>query len=171
VVTTKQQINEAEGSYKVYLAIKGDDNLRGKFRCTTKGVQYYNKKQMTEPDFSEISVYLAKNWKIIVSREDLKSGIMAASARIEPGLIYGTQISDEFRVKVEKFLFTNQPSFRRYDITTDAVAIAVDPIGFEHQRRLTEMRIAKALRANGLQKVRVTHEGKRKMRWFPIKGA
>lgn len=169
--TTKQQINEAEGSYKVYLAIKGDENLKGKFRCTKKGVQYYNNKKMTAPDFSEISVYLAKHWKIIVSREDLRAGIMAASTRIEPELIYGTQISDEFRAKVEQYLFTNQPSFRRYDITTDAVAIAVDPTGFEHQKRLTEMRVAKALRANGLQKVRVTHEGKRKMRWFPIKGA
>jgi hypothetical protein len=166
----EQRIRDAEGSYKVFLAIKSDGNLNNKFKCTKEGVQYYKGKKMTEPDFSEISVYLAKTWKMVPSREELKSGIMAASKLIEPQLIYGTNIPEDFREKVKEFLELNPPSFRRYDITTDAVAQYVDQDGFESQRRLTEMRVAKALREQGLQKVRVTHKGERKMRWFPISG-
>jgi len=164
-------IEEAEGPYKVYLAIKSDNKLNEKFSCTRDGVQYYKDKKMTEPDFSEVSVYLARNWKVVCSKEELKSGIMAVSRRIEPQLIYGTNLAEDFRDKVTEFLKLNPPSFRRYDITTDAVAEYVDPDGWQEQQRLTEMKVAKALKEQGLQKVRVTHKGERKMRWFPTTGA
>jgi phosphoenolpyruvate synthase/pyruvate phosphate dikinase len=164
-------IEEAEGSYKVYLAIKSDNKLNDKFSCTRDGVQYYKGKKMTEPDFSEVSVYLAQKYRVVSSKEELKSGIMAASKKIEPQLIYGTNLPDEFRDKVREYLEMNPPSYRRYDITTDAVAEFVDPAGWEEQQRLTEMKIAKALKEQGLQKVRVTYKGERKMRWFPIDGA
>jgi len=164
-------IEEADGPYKVYLAIKGDKNLNDKFSCTRDGVQYYKGKKMNEPDFSEVSVYLAKKWRVVCSKEELRSGIMAASKRIEPQLIYGTNLPEDFRDKVKEYLELNPPSFRRYDITTDAVAEFVDPQGWEEQQRLTEMKVAKALKEQGLQKVRVTYKGERKMRWFPISGA
>ena len=164
-------IEKAEGSYKVYLAIKSDTKLEGKFSCTRDGVQYYKGKKITEPDFSEVSVYLAQKYRVVSSKEELKSGIMAASKKIEPQLIYGTNLPEYFRDKVKEYLEINPPSFRRYDITTDAVAEFVDPQGWEEQQRLTEMKIAKALKEQGLQKVRVTYKGERKMRWFPISGA
>ena len=164
-------IEEAQGSYKVYLAIKSDPKLEGKFSCTRDGVQYYKGKKMTEPDFSEVSVYLAQKYKVVCSKEELKSGIMASSKKIEPQLIYGTNLPEYFRDKVKEYLEINPPSFRRYDITTDAVAEFVDPQGWEEQQRLTEMKVAKALKEQGLQKVRVTYKGERKMRWFPISGA
>jgi hypothetical protein len=164
-------IEGAEGSYKVYLAIRSDDKLNGKFSCTRDGVQYYNGKKMSEPDFSEISVYLARNWKIVCAKDELRAGIMAASSKIEPQLIYGTNLPEDFRSKVKEYLELNPPSYRRYDITTEAVAEFVDPQGWEEQQRLTEMKIAKALKEQGLQKVRVTYKGERKMRWFPINGA
>ena len=164
-------IEKAEGSYKVYLAIKSDTKLEGKFSCTRDGVQYYKGKKMTEPDFSEVSVYLAQKYKVVCSKEELKSGIMASSKKIEPQLIYGTNLPEDFRDKVKEYLSINPPSCRRYDITTDSVAEYVDPQGWEEQQRLTEMKVAKALKEQGLQKVRVTHKGERKMRWFPISGA
>ena len=163
-------IEDAEGSYKVFLAIKSDSDLNEKFRCTRDGVMYYSGKKMTEPDFSQVSVYLARKWKVVCSKEELKSGIMAASKRIEPQLIYGTNLAEDFRLKVKEFLEHNPPSCHRYDITTDVVAEYVDPDGWKEQRRLTEMKVAKALKEQGLQKVRVTHKGERKMRWFPITG-
>ena len=133
-------IEEAEGSYKVYLAIKSDDKLNDKFSCTRDGVQYYKGKKMTEPDFSEVSVYLARNYRIVCSKEELKSGIMAASRKIEPQLIYGTNLPDDFRDKVREYLEINPPSYRRYDITTDAVAEFVDPAGWEEQQRCEPFR-------------------------------
>ena len=165
------EIDNAEGSYKVYLAIKSDAKLEGKFSCTRDGVQYYKGKKINEPDFSEVSVYLAQKYRIVCSKDELKSGIMAASKRIQPQLIYGTNLPEDFRDKVKEYLKINPPSFRRYDITTDAVAEFVDPQGWEEQQRLTEMKIAKALKEQGLQKVRVSYKGERKMRWFPISGA
>jgi len=161
-------IEEADGPYKVYLAIKSDSKLNKKFSCTRDGVQYYNGKKMTEPDFSEVSVYLAQQYRVICSKEELKSGIMASSKKIEPQLIYGTNLPEDFRNKVKEFLELNPPSYRRYDITTEVVAEYVDPVGWEEQQRLTEMKVAKALKEQGLQKVRVTYKGERKMRWFPI---
>ena len=164
-------IEEAEGSYKVYLAIKSDAKLNDQFSCTRDGVQYYKGKKMTEPDFSEVSVYLAQKYRIVSSKEELKSGIMASSKKIAPQLIYGTNLPEDFRDKVKEYLELNQPSFRRYDITTESVAEFVDPQGWEEQQRLTEMKVAKALKEQGLQKVRVTYKVERKMRWFPISGA
>jgi hypothetical protein len=93
---------------------------------------------------------------------------MASSKKIEPQLIYGTNLPEDFRNKVKEFLELNPPSYRRYDITTEVVAEYVDPVGWEEQQRLTEMKVAKALKEQGLQKVRVTYKGERKMRWFPI---
>ena len=164
-------IEEAEGSYKVYLAIKSDAKLNDQFSCTRDGVQYYKGKKMTEPDFSEVSVYLAQKYRIVSSKEELKSGIMASSKKIAPQLIYGAHLPEDFRDKVKESLELNPPSFRRYDITTESVAEFVDPQGWEEQQRLTEMKVAKALKEQGLQKVRVTYKGERKMRWFPISGA
>ncbi len=168
--TNVEDIQNAEGPYKVYLAIKSDERLNSKFSCTRDGDQYYKGKRMTEPDFSEVSVYLAQRYRIVCSKEELKSGIMAASRKIEPQLIYGTNLPDDFRDKVKEYLDMNPPSFRRYDITTDVVAQHVDPDGWQEQQRLTEMKVAKALKEQGLQKVRVTYKGERKMRWFPIGG-
>ena len=163
-------IEEAEGSYKVYLAVKGDEELSENFRCTRDGGLYYKGRKMTEPDFSQVSVYLARKWKVVCSKEELRSGIMAASKRIEPDVIYGTSLADDFRGKVTEFLKLNPPSIRRYDITTDVVAEYVDPDGWQEQKRLTEMKVSKALKEQGLQKVRVTYKGERKMRWFPTTG-
>ena len=89
-------IEEAEGSYKVYLAIKSDAKLNDQFSCTRDGVQYYKGKKMTEPDFSEVSVYLAQKYRIVSSKEELKSGIMASSKKIAPQLIYGTNLPEDF---------------------------------------------------------------------------
>ena len=139
----KSKINEADGSYKVFLAIKGDPKLEGRFHCTKRGTLYFNGKVMNDPDFSEISVYLAKEWRVAVTNEDFKKGVVA-------------------------WLDDHPPSSHRYDITTEAVSAAVDPDGYKHQRRLTEMRIARVLREQGLQKARVSYDGERKMRWFPI---
>ena len=58
-------IEKAERSYKVYLAIKSDTKLEGKFSCSRDGVQYYKGKKMTEPDFSEVSVYLAQKYRVV----------------------------------------------------------------------------------------------------------
>ena len=164
-------IEEAEGSYKVYLAIKSDAKLNDQFSCTRDGVQYYKGKKMTEPDFSEVSVYLAQKYRIVSSKEELKSGIMASSKKNAPQLNYGTNLPEDIRDKEKEDLELNPPSFRRYDITTESVAEFVDPQGWEEQQRLTEMKVAKALKEQGLQKVRVTYKGERKMRWFPISGA
>ena len=167
----KEEIQEAEGPYKVFLAVKGDAELNKNFSCTRDGVQYYRGKKMTEPDFSEVSVYLAQKWRVVTTKEELKAGIMAASRLIQPQLIYGTNISDDYREKVSEYLEKHPASYRRYDLTTEVVAVYVDPDGWTEQQRLTEMKIAKALKEQGLQKVRVTHKGERKMRWFPISEA
>ena len=164
----KSKISEADGSYKVYLAIKGDPKLDGKFHCTKKGTLYFNGKVMNDPDFSEIAVYLAKEWKVAVNNEDLKMGLMACSKSIDPTVIYGVDVSDSFKKKVIDWLAENPPSSHRYDITTESVSAAVDPDGYQHQQRLTEMRVARVLREQGLQKARVSYDGERKMRWFPI---
>ena len=164
----KSKISEADGSYKVYLAIKGDPKLNGKFRCTKKGTLYFEGKLMNDPDFSEIAVYLAKEWKVAVNNEDLKMGLMACSKTIDPSVIYGVDVNKEFKKKVIEWLQGHPPSAHYYKITTDAVAKDVDPKGFEHQRRLTEMKVARVLREQGLQKARVSYEGERRVRWFPI---
>lgn len=93
----KSKISEADGSYKVYLAIKGDPKLNGKFRCTKKGTLYFEGKLMNDPDFSEIAVYLAKEWKVAVNNEDLKMGLMACSKTIDPSVIYGVDVNKEFK--------------------------------------------------------------------------
>ena len=166
----RSSIAQADGAYKVYLAVCADATFTGRFSCTRDGVQYLDNRKMHEPDYALLAVHLAKDWRVVVSREDLKAGIMAASTTIEPRLVYGTSVSVDFTEKVREFLSLNPPSFRRYDITTDAVAAFVDPEGFRDQQRLMEMKISKALRSFGLQKVRISHKGERKMRWFPIDG-
>tara|TARA_R110001583_G_scaffold86050_2_gene225221 strand:+ start:112 stop:627 length:516 start_codon:yes stop_codon:yes gene_type:complete len=164
----KSKINEADGSYKVFLAIKGDPKLEGRFHCTKRGTLYFNGKVMNDPDFSEISVYLAKEWRVAVTNEDLRMGLMACAKAIDPTVIYGVDVSEDFKKGVVAWLDDHPPSSHRYDITTEAVSAAVDPDGYKHQRRLTEMRIARVLREQGLQKARVSYDGERKMRWFPI---
>jgi|TARA_R110002012_G_scaffold151693_1_gene311640 hypothetical protein len=164
----KSKIKEADGSYKVYVAVKGDPKLEGKFHCTKKGTLYFNGKVMNDPDFSQISVYLAKEWQVAVSHEDLRMGLMACSKAIDPTVIYGVDVSKDFKQKVIEWLEGNPPSPHCYEITTEAVSAAVDPGGYQHQRRLTEMRVARVLREQGLQKARVSYNGERKMRWFPI---
>ena len=165
---TKTLIKEAKGSYKVYVAVKGDPNLDGKFRCTKKGTLYFNGKQMNDPDFSEVAVYLAKQWQVAVSHEDLKMGLMACSTKIDPAFVYGVMPTPEYKRRVIDWLNDNPPGPDVYTITTDTIAQDIDQNGFKNQRRLTEMKIASILREQGLQKARVTFEGERKVRWFPI---
>ena len=70
----KSKINEADGSYKVFLAIKGDPKLEGRFHCTKRGTLYFNGKVMNDPDFSEISVYLAKERRPKDGADGLRKG-------------------------------------------------------------------------------------------------
>jgi hypothetical protein len=166
---TDQQfkIDEASGSYKVFIAIKGDDKLKDAFGCNEKGTLYFNGKPMTQPDISEISVYMAKKWNIVPSVEELKMGMMASSKLIKPSISYGTDVSDKMEQDILYWLSKNRPAAFNFEITTEAVAMSIDPEGFDSNRRLLEMKIARVLRKNGLEKARVTYNGKRKVRWFP----
>ena len=102
----RSSVAQADGAYKVYLAICADPAFAGRFRCTRDGVQYLDNQKMFEPDYAKVAVQLARDWQIVVSREDLKAGIMAASATIEPRLVYGTSVSTEYTDKVREFLCT-----------------------------------------------------------------
>ena len=163
----KKSIDQASGAYKVFLAVKGDPKLNGAFKYNHKGVLYFNGKPMTEHHSSEIAVYLAKNWKVAVTNEELRAGIMACSQIIKPSLTFGVDSSDELYQKVQAWLENNQPSANNFNITTKAISMEVDPVGYENNQRLVEMKVAKILRSQGLEKARVSHDGERKVRWFP----
>ena len=163
----KNSIDQASGAYKVFLAVKGDPKLQGAFKYNQKGTLYFNGKPMTEHHSSEVAVYLAKNWKVAVTNEELRAGILACSQIIKPSIAFGVDSSDELFQKVKDWLSKNEPSANNFSITTRAISMEVDPVGFENNQRLTEMKIARILRSQGLEKARVSHDGERKMRWFP----
>ena len=165
----KKSIDQASGAYKVFLAIKGDPRLQEAFTYNQKGLLYFNGKPMNEHHSSEIAVYLAKNWRVAVTNEELRAGILACSEIIKPSITFGVDSSDELLQKVKDWLSKNKPSSNNFSITTTAISMEVDPIGFENNQRLTEMKIARILRNQGLEKARVSHDGERKMRWFPAK--
>jgi|TARA_R110000765_G_scaffold264891_1_gene364345 hypothetical protein len=163
----ESKIDQAGGSYKVYLAIKSDGKLKDRFTANTKGTLFFNSRPMSEHAFSEVAVYLARTWRVVATAEEMRMGMMAAAKLVKPHMRYGVDVSDELEGKIKNWLTDNEPSVYNYEITTEVVAIAVAPEQTKNNRRLMEMKIARVLRANGLEKARVTYNGKRRVRWFP----
>lgn len=163
----KSEIEEADGAYRVYLAIHNDEKLSGRFTANVNGAIFFNSKLMNDHSFSEVAVYLSRHWKVNASPDELRQGIMASSKLVQAHRKGGVKVSQRMRDDVDTWLERNPPAPENFTITCRSIAFDIDQNEAELNLRLMEMQIAQILRSKGLLKTRVALKGERHMCWFP----
>lgn len=154
----------------MYLAVRKDSALREALQTTPDGKLVYKGSRLAERGFSEIAVYLSKNYGVNATRWELHAGLVSAAASIPkpPRKKAEIEIEPEYFDAIRGWLERSEPGEENLKITTAAIAKDVDPEGYNKKQRATEMRIATVLRRVGLEPCRIMIDGKRKYRWFPV---
>ena len=154
----------------MYKAVLQDGALREALQTTADGKLVYNGSRLAEKGFSEIAVYLSKNYGVSATRWELRAGLVSAASAIPkaPRKKAEIEIEPEYIEAIHEWLRKSEPSEENLKITTATIAKDIDPKGYKKKQRATEMKVAFVLRQAGLEPCRIMIDGKRRYRWFPV---
>ena len=165
----KRTIESATGSHAVFLALRHDIKLKGRYSSSAAGVLYIGERKLGKPGMAELLVYLTGQYGLTPSEFELYSGILAAVPRAE-----SKEVEQARKVEPEVLEMLTNRLRRRHIGVTGAIILGEfdieEELGHDWTGRAGDMRIANALESIGWKRRRSMVRGVRQYRWYPPKG-
>jgi hypothetical protein len=165
----KNTIKTSHGSHAVFLALRHDIKLKGRYSSSAAGILYIGEKKLGKPGMAELLVYLTGQYGLTPSEFELYSGILAAVPRAE-----SKEVEQARKVEPEVLEMLTNRLRRRHIGVTGAIILGEfdieEELGHDWTGRAGDMRIANALESIGWKRRRSMVRGVRQYRWYPPKG-
>ena len=157
---TSTMIKKAIGSHAVFLAVRHDPELVGRFKKTEAGTLFMDGDKINKAKLASVLIYLTGKWGMRPTEFELYTGILGASQE----------------VKVERkknSLPEREVQWAKEKLNRDHVAMSTTdiieklPAGMLMQGRSGEMRLARILDELGWERKRTMIHNIRAYRWYP----
>lgn len=162
----KRTIKSAQGSHAVFLAVRHDSKLKGKYSSSAAGTLYMGDRKAGRADLAQLLVYLTGQYGLTPTEFELYSGVLAAVPQQE-----ATEVVNARKVDTVVLEMLQQRLRRRHIGVSGAVILQefsiTEELGHDWLGRAGEMKIAYAMEAIGWSRRRSMVNGVRRYRWYP----
>ena len=162
----KRSIENANGSHAVFLALRHDIKLKGRYSSSAAGVIYIGNRKLGKPEMAELLVYLTGQYGLTPTEFELYSGMLAAVPRAE-----SKEVVQARKVEPEVLEMLTYRLRKRHVGVAGAVILQEfnieEELGHDWTGRAGEMRISNAMESLGWKRRRSMVRGVRRYRWYP----
>tara|TARA_R110002020_G_scaffold25193_2_gene82012 strand:+ start:113 stop:805 length:693 start_codon:yes stop_codon:yes gene_type:complete len=162
----KRTIKQAQGSHAVFLAVRHDAKLAGKYASSAAGTLYMGDRKLGKADMAQLLVYLTGQYGLTPTEFELYSGVLAAVPQQEaPELVNARQVEPEVLDMLRQRLR------KRHVGVAGAVILQEfnieEELGHDWIGRAGEMKLSNAMESIGWKRRRSMVNGLRRYRWYP----
>ena len=165
----RKAIETGKGSHAVFLALRHDDKLTGKYSASQSGSLYTGASKAGKAEMASLLVYLTGRYGITPSEFELYSGVLAAVPQM--GSLEAQearQVDEAFAEKLKAMLRKRHIGISSADILTEVNA--TEDLGLDWAGRAGELKLAAVMESLGWKRRRSMIQGVRRYRWYSPAG-
>tara|TARA_R100001082_G_scaffold111185_1_gene93931 strand:- start:1640 stop:2329 length:690 start_codon:yes stop_codon:yes gene_type:complete len=164
---TRKAIEAGNGSHAVFLALRHDEKLAGKYTASPSGTIYTGTTKAGKAEMASLLVYLTGRYGITPSEFELYSGVLAAVPQMD--MVQDVrQVDEEFADRLRAKLRKRHIGISSADILSEVNES--EELGLDWSGRAGEMKLATVMESLGWKRRRSMIQRVRRYRWYPPAG-